>query len=75
TIGGFHNISDVKMLGDLREAIGGKVTYGQEAEMEVYHSNMDEMHVPNGKVKKLHASYYLMGAMLGRFKKAVIELP
>ena len=31
--------------------------------------------LPNGKVKKLRASYYLMGAMLGQFKKAVIGLP
>ncbi|CJF85330.1 UDP-N-acetylglucosamine 1-carboxyvinyltransferase [Streptococcus pneumoniae] len=33
------------------------------------------MPLPNGKVKKLRASYYLMGAMLGRFKKAVVGLP
>ncbi|MFE5278657.1 UDP-N-acetylglucosamine 1-carboxyvinyltransferase, partial [Bacillus cereus] len=36
---------------------------------------MISMPLPNGKVKKLRASYYLMGAMLGRFKKAVIGLP
>ena len=33
------------------------------------------MPLPNGNVKKLRASYYLMGAMLGRFKNAVIGLP
>ena len=33
------------------------------------------MPLPNGRVKKLRASYYLMGAMLGKFKKAVIGLP
>lgn len=36
---------------------------------------MISMPLPNGKVKKLRASYYLMGAMLGRFKQAVIGLP
>ena len=36
---------------------------------------MIAMPLPNGNVKKLRASYYLMGAMLGRFKKAVIGLP
>ena len=36
---------------------------------------MIDMPLPNGNVKKLRASYYLMGAMLGRFKKAVIGLP
>jgi UDP-N-acetylglucosamine 1-carboxyvinyltransferase len=31
--------------------------------------------MPNGKVKLLRASYYLMGAMLGRFGEAIIGLP
>src|SRR5690606_9886091 len=31
--------------------------------------------LPNGQVKKLRASYYLMGAMLGRFKQATVGLP
>src|SRR5699024_641094 len=31
--------------------------------------------LPNGKVQKLRASYYLMGAMIGKFKKAAIGLP
>src|SRR5699024_5666391 len=37
--------------------------------------NMISMPLPNGKVKKLRASYYFMGAMLGKFKQAVIGLP
>lgn len=74
TIGGVPNISDVKMLGDLLTEIGGNVTYNEE-EMIVDPSRMVDMPLPNGKVKKLRASYYLMGAMLGRFKKAVIGLP
>ncbi|MFX3624412.1 MAG: UDP-N-acetylglucosamine 1-carboxyvinyltransferase [Ectobacillus sp.] len=74
TIGGVPNISDVKILGSLLEEIGGKVSYeGQD--MTVDPSKMVGMPLPNGKVKKLRASYYLMGAMLGRFKKAVIGLP
>ncbi|WP_028400637.1 UDP-N-acetylglucosamine 1-carboxyvinyltransferase [Ectobacillus panaciterrae] len=74
TIGGIPNISDVGILGDLLEEIGGAVTY-QEQEMTIDPSRMVDMPLPNGKVKKLRASYYLMGAMLGRFKKAVIGLP
>ncbi|WP_416828067.1 UDP-N-acetylglucosamine 1-carboxyvinyltransferase [Ectobacillus polymachus] len=74
TIGGVPNISDVKMLGDLLTEIGGNVTYNEQ-EMTVDPSRMVDMPLPNGKVKKLRASYYLMGAMLGRFKKAVIGLP
>ncbi|MFD3446702.1 UDP-N-acetylglucosamine 1-carboxyvinyltransferase [Microbacteriaceae bacterium 4G12] len=74
TIGGIPNISDVKILGDLLEEIGGTVSYDDQ-EMTVDPSKMVAMPLPNGKVKKLRASYYLMGAMLGRFKKAVIGLP
>jgi UDP-N-acetylglucosamine 1-carboxyvinyltransferase len=43
--------------------------------MYVNPAEMISMPLPSGKVKKLRASYYLMGAMLGRFKKAVIGLP
>src|SRR5699024_9233309 len=38
-------------------------------------SSIVSVPIPNGKVKKLRASYYFMGAMLGKFKKAVIGLP
>ncbi|MGM0875113.1 MAG: UDP-N-acetylglucosamine 1-carboxyvinyltransferase [Bacillota bacterium] len=74
TIEGLPNISDVNILGDLLEEIGGKVVL-KNNEMMVDPSSMISMPLPNGKVKKLRASYYLMGAMLGRFKKAVIGLP
>ncbi len=43
--------------------------------MKIHPENMVAMPLPNGRVKKLRASYYLMGAMLGKFKKAVIGLP
>ncbi|MCM3567177.1 UDP-N-acetylglucosamine 1-carboxyvinyltransferase [Neobacillus mesonae] len=74
TIEGLPHISDVDILKDLLEEIGGKV-HITEDEMTVDPSSMISMPLPNGKVKKLRASYYLMGAMLGRFKKAVIGLP
>jgi UDP-N-acetylglucosamine 1-carboxyvinyltransferase len=74
TIEGLPDISDVEILKDLLEEIGGKVELCND-DMTVDPSSMISMPLPNGKVKKLRASYYLMGAMLGRFKKAVIGLP
>ncbi|MEH6986667.1 MULTISPECIES: UDP-N-acetylglucosamine 1-carboxyvinyltransferase [Bacillales] len=74
TIEGLPDISDVQILKDLLEEIGGTVEFS-ENDMTVDPSSMISMPLPNGKVKKLRASYYLMGAMLGRFKKAVIGLP
>lgn len=74
TIEGLPDISDVEILKSLLEEIGGKVTL-ENNEMMVDPTSMISMPLPNGKVKMLRASYYLMGAMLGRFKKAVIGLP
>ncbi|MCA0971044.1 UDP-N-acetylglucosamine 1-carboxyvinyltransferase [Halobacillus litoralis] len=74
TIEGLPNISDVGILSDLLEQIGGKVEKdGRTIHIDPTH--MVSMPLPNGKVKKLRASYYFMGAMLGRFNKAVIGLP
>ncbi|MFZ3578607.1 UDP-N-acetylglucosamine 1-carboxyvinyltransferase [Virgibacillus sp. DJP39] len=74
TIEGLPEISDVYTLGDLLEEIGGKVEWdGQKVTIDPEH--MVSMPLPNGKVKKLRASYYFMGAMLGKFNQAVIGLP
>ncbi|MDL4839170.1 UDP-N-acetylglucosamine 1-carboxyvinyltransferase [Aquibacillus rhizosphaerae] len=73
-IEGLPQISDVDILSNLLEEIGGSVSWrGQTIHIDP--SQMTAMPLPNGKVKKLRASYYFMGAMLGRFKKAVIGLP
>lgn len=74
-IDGLPKISDVDILSSLLEEIGGTVELSNEGDIVVDPANMIAMPLPNGKVKKLRASYYLMGAMLGRFKKAVIGLP
>ncbi|WP_153126983.1 UDP-N-acetylglucosamine 1-carboxyvinyltransferase [Peribacillus tepidiphilus] len=74
TIEGLPEISDVEILKGLLEEIGGSVSF-KDGEIMVDPSTMIPMPLPNGRVKKLRASYYLMGAMLGRFKKAVIGLP
>lgn len=74
TIEGLPDISDVHTLQALLEEIGGEVSF-DDGTMIADPSKMVSMPLPNGRVKKLRASYYLMGAMLGRFKKAVIGLP
>lgn len=74
TIEGLPKISDVEILSSLLEEIGGTATMDGE-DLTVDPSKMIAMPLPSGKVKMLRASYYLMGAMLGRFKKAVVGLP
>jgi UDP-N-acetylglucosamine 1-carboxyvinyltransferase len=74
TIGGIPEISDAWTLKALLEEIGGEVTF-ENGQMTIDPTKMIAMPLPNGNVKKLRASYYMMGAMLGRFKQAVIGLP
>ncbi len=74
TIEGLPEILDVWTLKALLEEIGGEVEF-KDGHMIIDPRSMIDMPLPNGNVKKLRASYYLMGAMLGRFKKAVIGLP
>ncbi len=71
---GLPDISDVYTLYDILEELGGSVRYDNKTAI-IDPTDMLSMPLPSGNVKKLRASYYLMGAMLGRFKKAVIGLP
>ncbi|MCM3760048.1 UDP-N-acetylglucosamine 1-carboxyvinyltransferase [Alkalihalobacillus oceani] len=74
TIDNLPEISDVQLLAELLKEIGGEVQLNAQ-EITINPAAMISMPLPNGRVKKLRASYYLMGAMLGKFKKAVIGLP
>lgn len=67
-------LSDVAVYADILEELGGKVRRLGDS-MIIDPSRMRPVPMPNGKVKLLRASYYLMGAMLGRFGEAVIGLP
>ncbi|QYR21572.1 UDP-N-acetylglucosamine 1-carboxyvinyltransferase [Paenibacillus sp. sptzw28] len=67
-------ISDVAVYSDILRELGGTVTRSGDS-ITIDPSGMGSIPMPNGKVKLLRASYYLMGAMLGRFGEATIGLP
>lgn len=75
TLEGLPSISDVHTLASLIQDIGGEVSWESKDKIHIDPSKMVSMPLPNGKVKQLRASYYFMGAMLGKFKEAVIGLP
>ena len=74
TIEGLPEILDVFTLKEILEEVGAKVTFSNGT-MVIDPTNVVDMPMPNGNIKKLRASYYLMGVMLGKFKKAAIGLP
>lgn len=67
-------LSDVAIYMELLTELGAVINR-QDDSMEIDPSHLKLVPLPNGNVKKLRASYYLMGAMLGRFGEAVIGLP
>lgn len=76
SIEGLPLISDVDTLTGILGDIGAKVTHDtKEQTVHIDPAEIESIPLPNGKVKKLRASYYFMGAMLGRFKRAAIGLP
>ncbi len=75
TIDGLPDISDVNTLNSILEDIGAKINRDSNQKVHIDPSSIESIPIPNGKVKKLRASYYFMGAMLGKFKRAAIGLP
>lgn len=67
-------LSDVAVYSEILEELGGRVTWSG-SQMRIDPSRIVSIPMPNGPVKKLRASYYMMGALLGRFKEATIGLP
>ncbi len=67
-------ISDVATYAEILEGLGAKVRLSGN-QVAIDPSELKSIPMPNGPVKKLRASYYLMGAMLGRFGEATIGMP
>ncbi|OAB43588.1 UDP-N-acetylglucosamine 1-carboxyvinyltransferase [Paenibacillus glacialis] len=67
-------LSDVAVYAEILEDLGASVSR-EGSQMKIDPSSIKSIPMPNGSVKKLRASYYMMGAMLGRFKEAMIGLP
>lgn len=74
TIEGLPQISDVETLVSLLGDLNIKTDLDGTT-LEIDPNEIENAVLPNNKVESLRASYYMMGAMLGRFKKCVIGLP
>jgi len=69
------NISDVAGMLDILANLGAKVKRLDSHSVEIDCSKMTQFHAPYEMVKKMRASSYLMGALLGRFNHAVVGMP
>ena len=69
------DISDVRILLDIIAGMGAKIARPEPNVVTIDSSNITCTRPDDELVKKMRASYYLMGALLGRFGKAHVALP
>lgn len=68
------NISDVKKLNEMLTILGSNVTYENE-EIIIDNKNVVNKEITKEYSSTVRASYYFMGALLGRYGKAEISYP
>ena len=69
------DISDVRILLDILKDLGAGVQWVDTGVVELDCTNITSVHPNPELVRKMRASYYLMGALLSRFHKANVALP
>ena len=75
TITNLPYISDVKISCKILEELGAKVTWNDKNEVTIDSRNIKSSKAPIDMTSKFRASYYLIGALLGRCKSAIVGLP
>lgn len=69
------DISDTVALFDILSYLGAKITSLGEESYKIDVSNIENKPITDEMSNKLRASYYFMGALLGKYKKAVVSYP
>lgn len=68
-------ISDTDMLLTILSELGARIRYINKSTVEIDCTNVRNQDAPYDLMRKIRASYYLIGAMLGRFGSAKTTMP
>jgi UDP-N-acetylglucosamine 1-carboxyvinyltransferase len=68
-------VNDVCVLIESIMDLGVKVEYLDEHTIKIDSRNVSKLIVDYEHIKKIRASYYLLGALLGRFNRAEVAMP
>lgn len=68
------DIADIHCIERIIESLGCKVNRNNDC-VSIDSTCLNNINACTDDVRKMRASYYLIGALLGRFKKARVELP
>lgn len=75
TIDNIPNVRDINVLLNAMQEIGAKIDRVGTHTVKINGSFIRDLNVDNEYIRKIRASYYLIGALLGKYKRAEVALP
>ena len=75
TIENLPNVRDINVLLNAIEGIGARVERINKHKVKINGAFINDLSVDYEFIKKIRASYCLLGALLGKYKKAEVALP
>jgi UDP-N-acetylglucosamine 1-carboxyvinyltransferase len=69
------DVRDTNVLIQAMESIGVIVERLDRHTVKIYASMIDNITIDAGYIRKIRASYYMLGALLGKYHRAVVALP
>ncbi|MBR3116550.1 MAG: UDP-N-acetylglucosamine 1-carboxyvinyltransferase [Bacilli bacterium] len=75
TLSNVPNISDVDALEEMLVFLNAKIKRKKNGELFISSENIENKRIDENLVKKLRASYYFMGALLGKYKHVEMCFP
>ena len=75
TIDNLPDVNDINVLLEAISGIGAEVDRIDRHTVIINGSNIENFDIEYDYIKKIRASYYLLGALLGKYKRAEVALP
>ncbi len=75
TIENLPDVDDVRVLLEAVEGIGAIVERFDAHTVRINGALINDVNVDDDYIRKIRGSYYLVGALLGKYRKAVVALP
>ncbi len=69
------DVRDINVLLEAMQQIGARVDRNDRHTVKINGSRIGDYSVDYEYIKRIRASYYLLGALLGKYKKAEVPLP
>lgn len=75
TISNLPDVEDIRVMIEAMRDIGARVDYLKKGTIVVDPRNLNTEVVESEAIKQIRASYYFIGALLGKYNKAAVLLP